>query len=416
MWGIVAIAGLVTVAGPAAAGAATAPPGDGPTSEPVEVWSADVGCDPAACTVEFTDTAVYVLEHETPGDPDVARLTAYDPTTGDEHWSLTAAHADRVTISHEAIVLGDKSHVEVIDPDTGTSRFSRPGRLVAVNDYGVLLVATPADAAPGGTARQPTIDAVDGVDGSTRWTVETGMDVGAVCRDIVVLIPDAATAPRPFQVLEHHTGAVRWSGEGTFDPGTDTLECSGPWLYTTNGDSITEWDSVVGWLNWETPVDGGAAAVELYRDVALVTSADAATVTAFERETGAELWTRSAAAIGAVLSPRAWLRRDGATVLTVPPTTGEVVNRIDLDPPDGAPVRFVAATECRLVVVTGPTVTTYGARDLAPSWSLALNGVPDDIGVVADTLVVRHGPRLVGHRSPPTDADLSGDDLPGCTF
>lgn len=397
---------------------AVAPPGDGPTREPVEAWSTAVECVAGSgpsgrgCTVEVADSAVYVLEHAPASDPAVARLAAYDPVTGAERWQVVTGPAERMTISHEAIVLGDKSHVEVVDPDTGALRFTHPGRLVGVNDYGVVLVAAAAV-----TAEQPAIEALDGVTGTSRWTVPSGLDVGAVCRDIVVLVPARGAAAQPFQVVEHHTGVVRWSGEEPFDPATDTLQCSGPWLYTTDGHSLIEWDSVIGWLNWETPLDGGAASVELYRDAALVTSDDGGTVTAVERETGEQLWERPAAELGSVVSPRARLRRDGATVFTVHPLTGDVVQRVDLHPPAGTTVRFVAASECRLVVTAGATVTTFGVRDLAPAWTLELDAVPDDVAVAAGTLVVRTGDRLAGLRSGPSESgDPGSDALSRCTF
>lgn len=396
--------------------AAQAPPGDGPAREPVETWTVDVDCESPdaavrACTLAFGTGSVYLFEHAVDGQPDAGRLLAVDPVTGEEQWSVDTATAERVTVSHEVIVLGDKTHVEVVDAATGAATFSRPGRLVDVNDYGIVLVESPPDA-----AGRRTIEAVDGATGSTRWTVEAGLDVGAVCRDIVVLVPAAGAALQPFRVVEHHTGVTRWSGEEPFDPAAHMLRCGGPWLYTTDGRTLTEWDSVIGWLNWQTTITGGATAVELYRDAALVTGPDGDTVTAVKRETGEILWSQPAGTVGVVVSSRARLRRDETTMFVVPPLTGQVGDRVDL-PDGGEQIRFVAASECRIVVAAGPTVSTFGVRDLVETWSLGLDETPVDIGVVSGTLVVRLGGQLAGYRSPPDDVGISATgSTPPCTL
>lgn len=413
---IATLAAVATLGGLApAAGAGPTPPGDGPVREPVETWSTEIACAPPAgsqrtCTLGFGNGAVYVFEHDRPDAPGQGRLRSLDPVTGVEQWSVDTAPAERLTVSHEVIVLGDKTHVEVVDAESGTSNFTRSGRLVEVNDYGVVLVESPP-AADGARS----IEAVDGTTGATRWTVEPGFDVGAVCRDIVVLVSAAGTPPRPFEVVEHHTGVTRWSGEEPFDPMTDMLRCNGPWLYTTDREALTEWDSVVGWLNWETPIDGGATAVEIYRDVALVSGSADDTVTAVKRETGEVVWSQPADVLGAVVSTRARLRRDDSTVFVVPPLTGEVTDRIEL-PDGGDSVRFVAASECRLVVAAGPTVTTFGVRDLVETWSLVLEETPGDIGVASGTLVVRLGDRVLGYRSPADAGITASDSTPPCTF
>lgn len=413
---VAAVAAAAATAAGVASGAAQAPPGDGPVREPIEAWSSDVDCEPAGrserpCTLGLGNGSIYVFQHDLPDAAGSGRLRAIDPVTGVERWSVDTVAAERLTVSHEVLVLGDKGHVEVIDAETGTSNFTRPGRLVEVNDYGVVLVESPPDAAG---AR--TIEAIDGSSGSTRWTVEPGLDVGAVCRDIVVLVPAVGATPQPFRVVEHHTGVTRWEGEEPFDPVSDMLRCSGAWLYTTNGDTLTEWDSVVGWLNWETPITGGAVAVELYRDVALVTGSADDTVTAVKRETGEIVWSQPADVLGTLVSARARLRRDEATVFVVSPMTGAVVDRIDL-PDGGAAVRFVAASECRLVVAAGPVVVTYGVRDLAETWSLHLEDTPGDVGIESGTLVVRLDDRLVGYRSPADDVGMTAaGSSPPCTF
>lgn len=405
--GVATLAPALLVGGRAVAD--DVPPGDGPITAPAIVWDAEVGCVGGGCTVGVDDDAVYVLEHA-PGPDATGRLVSFDPVTGDERWSTVTGPGDHLTVSHHALVVGDKTRVEVIDPASGTSRFDRSGRLVGVNDYGVVLVATAGDGI------DASVVAFDAVTGGRRWRVDEGWRVETVCRDIVVLVPEPDGPDRSFRVVEHHTGRTRFSGEGTFVSGRDALECRGPWLYVTDGQTITEYDSVIGWLNWQTEVPDGAARVEIYREVALVASTDGSTVTAVKRETGDVVWTEEAVAIGDDASSLARLRRDGSTVFVLHPLTGQVVTRVELAPSPDAVVRLVAASPCRLVVAVDDTVTTFGVRDLTPTWSFGFDAVPDDVVVAAGTVVARLGDRLVGARSPAPDGSAPPVASPGCTF
>ena len=68
---------------------------------------------------------------------------------------------------------------------------------------------------------------------------------------------------------------------------SDEITCGyGPFVYTTDGDALHEWDALSGWLNWSVPI-AEPGDIEVYREVALVRSgADAETIVAVERETG----------------------------------------------------------------------------------------------------------------------------------
>lgn len=372
---------------------------DVPKRQPIVAWEHEVACDsvadlaaatdaaPRRCDIAVAGDALYLHEHTTPGpSAPPFRLTRFDIATGAERWSREVGPSSTIDAHEEIVVISDKSHFEVYDAETGDLRFEHAGSLAAINRYGTLLLTDGS-----------VVTGLDPQTGEVRWQADGAL--GAFCRDIVVIVAPVGDDSRtqPFAVLDHYSGEERWTSDEPFDPRTDEVTCGfGAFIYTTDGDSLREWDAYSGWINWTTPV-ADAGAVEVYREVALVRSGAAAeNVVAVERETGEVLWERPAAEVGTAVSVVGRLREDADGVFTLLPLTGDIVNHTS--PTSEAPFEVVASSDTRVVVSSGSTVTAYGMNDLGTAWQLDVGGAPDEFDVADGYLVTRTGPSLRGYR------------------
>jgi outer membrane protein assembly factor BamB len=372
---------------------------DVPKREPVLAWEQDVACDSAAelaaasnfsprrCDLAIAGDALYLHQHTT-ADPSAApfRLTRFDIATGAERWSREVGPSSRIDAHEKIVVLSDKSHFEVYDAESGELRFEHVGTLAAINRYGTLLLSDGS-----------VVTALDPLTGDVRWEVDGSL--GAFCRDIVVIAAPITddSGPQPFAVLDHYSGEERWKSDEPFDPHTDEVTCGfGPYVYTTDGDSVREWDAYSGWINWTTPV-AGAGATEVYREVVLVRSGAAAeNIVAVDRENGRVRWERPAAEVGTAVSVIGRVREDDDGVFTLLPLTGDIVNHTS--PTQGMPFEVVASSDTRVVVATDSVVTAYGMNDLGIAWQLDVGGAPDEFDVADGYLVTRTDSSLRGYR------------------
>jgi outer membrane protein assembly factor BamB len=373
---------------------------DVPKRQPVLAWEVPVECDGSAalasvaghghdCDLAFDHELVFVHEHPGSVTADgVFRLSALDITTGALRWSHDVGESYEIRLTDEAVILSDKEHIEVFDAATGALRFTRSGRLVNYNRYGVLVM----------DAANDSITGVDASDGTDLWTMPGA--VGAMCRDFVAVVPAGSDPAAPFSLVDHRSGRVRWTSEADFDPSTYDIACSGaPWIYVTDGERVYELDSLDGWTTWETAVPD-ADAVDLYREVALVTAGgDSGMITAVRRDDGVVLWQLPTADVGASLSWVGRLREDARGLFTLHPLTGETVQRVDLASETGSTFDVVGVSDTRVVVAVGSVITAFGMNDLGVAWQLDVGGVPDDFGVSAGYLVVRTGGVLRGYSS-----------------
>ena len=342
---------------------------------------------PRRCTIAVAGKVVYLHEHtaaDAPGRP--FRLTRFDISTGNEQWSRDVVPSSTVDAYDDVVVVSDKAHFAVYDAETGELRFERGGSVADVNRYGALLLDDGS-----------VVSVLDPVTGEVRW--QTDGALGAVCRDIVIIVAAAGSpsSTEPFRVLDHFTGEERWTSEDPFDRDAGDVTCGfGPYVYSTDGSSLREWDAYTGWLNWSTSIPD-ADDIEVYREVALVRSGPASdTIVAVERDTGEIRWERPAAEVGKPVSTIGHVREDDAGVFTLLPLTGDIVNHTALV--QGSPFEVVASSETRLVVASGSAVTAYGMNDLGASWQLDVGGAPDDFAVGAGHLVVRAGTTLRSYR------------------
>lgn len=400
---VVAVATAVTgvlVAG----GQPVAADEDVPKGAPVLAWEVPVECDADADAVGVAggsgrrcDLALardVALVHEYPSRRDASgrfRLTARDIHTGETRWAEEVGATFSMDLTDEAVVLSDKSHVEVFDLETGNLRFTRDGGLIRHNRYGTLII----EDGPG------SIDAVDAADGTELWSMSG--QVGAMCRDFVAVVPAPGRPAAPFTVVDHRSGAVRWESEEPYDPETHDVACSSaPWIYVSDGSRVIELDSSDGWSTWEADV-ADAGDIDLYREVALVrTGAAGETVVALRRLDGTMAWQAPADSVGTSLSWVGRLRADETGLFTLQPLTGATVQRVDLGSGhDGASFDVVGVSDTRVVVARGATVTAYGMNDLGVAWELGLGAEPDDVGVSTGVLVVRTGDVLRGYAAPP---------------
>jgi outer membrane protein assembly factor BamB len=372
---------------------------DVPKRQPALAWEREVACDtaeelaagtgaaPRRCNLAVAGDALYVLEHTAPDAPDGQfRLSRLDIDTGEELWSREVGPSAFVDAYAEAVVVSDKSRFEVYDGATGALRFERDGSVTDVNRYGTLLLTDGS-----------VVTALDPETGDVLWEADGAL--GAFCRDIVIVVAPNGddTGATPFVVFDHRTGAERWTSPEPFDPREDEITCGfGPFVYSTDGDELHEWDALSGWLNWSVAI-AEAGDIEIYREVALVRSgADAETIVAVERETGEVLWERPTAEVGTAVSVIGRVREDSSGVFTLHPLTGDIVNHTSLTP--GTSFEIVASSDTRVVVAAGSLVTAYGMNDLGTSWQLDVSGAPDEFAVSAGHLVVRTGPELRGYR------------------
>jgi outer membrane protein assembly factor BamB len=332
--------------------------------------------------------AVYLLEHSPGGTApgSSSRLARYDIATGDEVWSADAGPLSALEAHDDAVLLSDKSRFEVYDAETGALRFASEGTVAEVNRYGTLLLTDDA-----------TVTALDPLSGEELWAADGAL--GAYCRDIVVIVAakEDETGSQPFVVVDHRTGAERWTSEAVFDTRRHEVTCGyGPYVYTTDGEQLHEWDATSGWLNWSVEI-AGAGDLEIYREVVLVHSGtNGDTIVAVERDTGAIRWERPLAEVGTLVSLIGRVREDATGVFTLHPLSGEIVNHTPQPP--AAPFEVVASSDTRLVVANGSVVTAYGMNDLGTAWQLDVGGRPDEFGVADGHLVVRSGPLLRGYR------------------
>jgi outer membrane protein assembly factor BamB len=371
---------------------------DVPKREPVLAWEHEVACDSAAelattdssarrCDLAVAGDALYLHEHTTPGpSAPPFRLTRFDIATGLERWSREVGQSSTMDAHEDIVVLSDKSHFEVYDAETGQLRFEHEGSLADINRYGTLLLTDGS-----------VVTALDPLTGEVRWQADG--TIGTVCRDIVVVVApvDDVSRTEPFAVLDHYSGEERWSSEEPFDPRTDEVTCGfGAFIYTSDGESLREWDAYTGWINWTTPV-ADAGAIEVYREVALVRSGAAAeNIVAVERETGDVRWERPAAEVGTAVSVIGRVREDADGVFTLLPLTGDIVNHTSPTPETSFEV--VASSDTRVVVASGSTVTAYGMNDLGIAWQLDVGGTPDEFDVADGYLVTRTGSSLRGYK------------------
>lgn len=382
--------------GRASAAAAASDDEDVPKRLPTVEWEVPVDCDDAgqpppggalrSCTIATAGGALYLHQHGDPGDSAATfRLTRRDLDTGAERWSRDVGPTAELTALDDIVVVSDKSHFEVYDATSGDLRFERDGTIAEINRYGTVLIVD-----------DRTITALDPVDGTALWTEEG--DLGAYCRDIVVVVAARSdtSGSRRFAVVDHRSGETWWESDEPFDPSIDEVTCGyGPFVYTTDGDRLHEWDAFSGWLNWTAAVSDPGS-IELYREVALVRSdVDPATVVAVARETGEVAWERPAAEVGTVVSIVGRVREDTTGVFTLHPMSGAIVNHTSV--PGDLTFRVVGASETRVVIAAGNVITSYGMNDLGAAWQLELEAPPDEVVVARGVLVVRTGGSLRGY-------------------
>jgi outer membrane protein assembly factor BamB len=370
---------LATTAFVAPVGVARAADEDVPKRLPALAWELEIACGP--CSIAAADDAVYVLEHSIAGGTSIARLSRLDIATGDVVWEREIGPAGQLTAYDDIVIVNDKTHFEVYDAETGASRFGRDGTIAAVNRFQTVLLSD------GGS-----VTALDPVDGHELWSRPGTL--GAWCRDIAVVVPAAGAPAEPFAVIDHRSGEERWASDEPFDPATDAVTCGyGPYVYTADGEEVTEWDAYIGWLNWTADVPG-AAGLEIYREVALV-GTDQGTTVAVERETGEVLWELPQAEVGIPVSIIGRVREDGTGVFTLHPLTGAIVNHTTET--SGTPFEVVTSSETRVVLASGSVVTAYGMNDLGVAWQLDLGAPPDELAVASGYLVARTGDILRGY-------------------
>jgi outer membrane protein assembly factor BamB len=372
---------------------------DVPKRQPSLVWEREVGCDadaglaadvatpPRRCDIAVADGTLYLLEHSDSRAAGAAfRLSRFDVDTGDTTWTVDVGPMGQIAAYDDIVVLSDKSQFEVYDADTGALRFRRDGVVADVNRYSTLLLTDGS-----------TVTALDPVSGDELWSTPGAL--GALCRDIVIVVAAKAdeTGDQHYRVVDHRTGEERWESPEPFDTRRDNITCGyGPFVYTSDGHEVHEWDAFSGWLNWSAAVVG-ASDIEIYREVVLVRSGDAGrTIVAIERDTGNKRWERPAGEVGTLVSIIGRVRKDSTGVFTLHPLSGEIVNHTTH--PAETAFEVVASSDTRLVVATGSVVTAYGMNDLGVSWQLDVGGDPDEFGVTAGRLVVRSGPVLRGYR------------------
>jgi outer membrane protein assembly factor BamB len=372
---------------------------DVPKRQPVVAWEHEVACDSAAelaatndsaprrCDLAVAGDALYLHEHTTPGPSASFRLTRFDIATGAERWSSEVGPFSTIDAHDEIVVISDKSHFEVYDAETGELRFEHAGSLADINRYGTLLLTDGS-----------VVTALDPQTGEVRWQADGAL--GTFCRDIAVIVAPAGDVSRsqPFAVLDHYSGEERWNSEEVpFDPRIDEVTCGfGAYIYTSDGDTLREWDASSGWINWTTPI-AGAGDIEVYREVALVRSGEAAeNIVAVERETGDVRWEKPASEVGTAVSVIGRVREDDDGVFTLLPLTGDIVNHTS--PTPGAAFEVVASSDTRIVVASGSVVTAYGMNDLGTAWRLDVGGDPDEFDVSDGYLVTRTGSLLRGYR------------------
>jgi outer membrane protein assembly factor BamB len=372
---------------------------DVPKRQPAVEWEREVSCDAAAelgtgtarpprrCDIAVADGAVYLLEHSDAAAPGATfRLSRLDLDTGVPLWTSDVGPMGEIAAYDDIVVLSDKTQFEVYDAESGASRFRRRGVVTDVNRYSTLLLADGS-----------SVTALDPVSGDELWSTPGAL--GALCRDIVIVVTAKAdeTGHEPYRVLDHRTGEERWTSAEAFDTRNDHITCGyGPYVYTTDGRQVHEWDAYSGWLNWSADVPG-AGEVEIYREVVLVRSGDGGnTIVAIERDTGNKRWERPAGEVGTLVSIIGRVREDSTGVFTLHPLSGEIVNHTSHLPSTAFDV--VASSDTRLVVATGSVVTAYGMNDLGVSWQLDVGGNPDDFDVTAGHLLVRTGSVLRAYR------------------
>ena len=373
---------------PGATGAADT--GEGPDRLPELAWERTVVCT-GETRCELAAVGDTLLLHRA-GDRGSGELLAFDVVTGDERWRAAAQPATEWWPTPNGVILGDKRHVEVFDPASGEVSFAGTGSYLGSNAYGTIVVES-----GGGVV------VIAGATGEELWRAPEDVTLGGICRDIVVLVPLPPSDPAPYRVVDQHTGEERWYSRDDYDPTTGDLACGGQFVYSTDGAELRAYHAPTGWTEWVAELPDGAGAIELYREVALVTATDGTgEVTAIDREHGDVLWSLPGADLGEAVSPPLRLRRDDAGVFTLHPPSGVVVHRLDpVTAAGGAAdddLEVVGLSATRIVVSSRRAVATYGIHDLGLAWSLDLDPPADDVVVSSGTLVVRTGNRLAGYR------------------
>ena len=223
-----------------------------PKRLPALAWERDVPCDtaselatgtgaPRRCDLAVNRDALFLHRHTTAGEPGGEfRLSRLDIATGEEQWTREVGPSASVEAYDDIVVISDKTHFEVYDAETGDLRFERDGSLADVTRYGTLLLAD-----------GEVVTALDPATGDVWWDADGAL--GTFCRDIVIVVAPNSdeSGDQPFAVLDQRTGAERWTSPESFDPREDEITCGyGPFVYTTDGEELHEWDAISGWLNW----------------------------------------------------------------------------------------------------------------------------------------------------------------------
>jgi outer membrane protein assembly factor BamB len=378
---------------------------DVPKRQPVPVWTTDLPCNTAAvlaesggvgarCQLTYDGASMYVLVVETTADGGPGRVGLIALTTHDGaiRWAQSVGMSGAVTVNNDVVLVAGDEGIEAFDATTGHPLWKRAGVLAFDNRYGTVGVRARVTAATDGPI--DAVHAVDVTSGEERWSYDGS--ALATCGDYVVVLPRAAADGEVgFVVLDEHTGDERWTGRPRADWSRVDVTCGGPWIYVSDQTSISEYDAAGGHRDWNAPTED-AGAIELYGPVALVRSPDGASTAAIDRDDGSLLWTLPSDEVGWPVYARAHLRRDDTgSLFVMHPQTGNVASRIEGAAGDKPVVAGVSET--RVATVVGSTVTTYGVRDLGVAWALDVGGMPDEVGVADEVLVVRHGSTLTGY-------------------
>lgn len=377
-----------------------ADPGEGPKLLPAPAWRTSLACDSTAalsehdgvghrCSTHFEGDTVFVLDDElTDSDTHTITLSAMATTTGETKWTRPVGIGGEFSLNNEVVVIAGANSVETYDAKAGNPLWTRTGVIGFATTYGVVGINTDGS---------HTV-ALDVETGRQLWATDD--EIVAFCGDYVVRSVSSGLAagqePTQFAVTEQRTGELRWTSDYIADWTALDIECGGPWVYTSDGVTVTEYDANDGRVDWQATVEG-AGLIELYRDVALVSTAGGTTTVAVGREEGDVLWNMPADQVGRVVSSAVRLRQDATGVLfTMHPLTGTVSSHMP-PVPQGAKPEVVGLSDTRVVIAMGTQVTTYGLNDLGVAWSLDLAAQPDEIGVSDEFLIVRTGATLVGY-------------------
>lgn len=247
----------------------------GPVSEPVEIWRYQAGdaCNPSPAAVGDT---VYVACSD-------GMLTAFDATTGSIRWQFSAEpFVDGPSVADGvAYVIGGSGVLYAVDTATGTELWRVQGHLFNHSPAadGDTLVASTAFGAMIG---------IDTATGTQRWRTQV-VDAGPVRSPALADgIAYAGSESGGLVAVDMATGDILWRGD-TGTGGTGTASVADGIVYISSGPNAFGFDAKTGDLLWQREEWGGAPTTS--GDIGF--SAKPEGFFAFDLATGDELWRAS---------------------------------------------------------------------------------------------------------------------------